>query len=88
MKTNQSRLDKGVCLNKRVIAQNGVLAFKTSCNQIDLFHLKNIVELYPSYHLGQVVESLQLSPFFPRAVQVLTSCATYHYVTGPFIKVW
>jgi len=64
MKTNHSRLDKEVCLDKKVIAQNGVLVFQSSCDQIDFSHLKTIVELYPSYHLGQLVESLQSSPFF------------------------
>ena len=68
MKTNHSRLDKGVCLDKRVIAQNGVLAFQSSGDQIDFSHLKTIVELYPSYHLGQVVTSAQPSPFLLRAL--------------------
>jgi len=40
-----------------VIAQSGVLASESSGDQIDLRHLKTVFELYPSYHLGQVVEA-------------------------------
>ena len=68
MKTNHSRLDKGVYLDERVIAQNGVLPFQSSCDQTDFIHLKTIVRLYLSYHLGQVVTSAQFSLFFLRAL--------------------
>ena len=68
--------------------KSGVLTPESSGDQIDVSYLNTVFELYPSYHLGQVVKSLQLSLFFPRAVQVLTSCATYDYVTGTFLKVW
>ena len=64
MKTKQSRLDKRVCSARRVIAQSGVLAIESSGDQVDLSHLKTIFELYPSYHLGQVVVSAQSFPFF------------------------
>ena len=47
------------------------MAFESSGDQIDLSHLKTIFELYPSYHLGQVVVSAQSSPFFSAHCQSL-----------------
>ena len=40
------------------------MAIESSGDQIDLSHLNTIFELYPSYHLGQVVVSAQSFPFF------------------------
>ena len=43
--------------------KSGVLASESSGDQIDDFYLNTNFELYPSYHLGQVVEAAQSSPF-------------------------
>jgi hypothetical protein len=43
--------------NDRVIAQSGVSDSESSGDQIDLCYLNTIFELYPSYHLGQVLEA-------------------------------
>ena len=43
--------------DRRVIAQSGVLASESSGDQIDVSYLNTVFELYPSYHLGQVVEA-------------------------------
>jgi hypothetical protein len=37
--------------------KSGVLIPESSGDQIDLCYLDTIFELYPSYHLGQVVEA-------------------------------
>jgi hypothetical protein len=42
---------------KGVIAQSGVSASESSGDQIDVCYLNTIFELYPSYHLGQVLEA-------------------------------
>jgi hypothetical protein len=41
----------------RVMVESGVLAPESSGDQIDVRHLNTVFELYPCYHLGQVVEA-------------------------------
>jgi hypothetical protein len=40
-----------------VIAKSGVLAPESSGDQIDVYYLNTVFELYSGYHLGQVVEA-------------------------------
>ena len=56
---------------RRVIAESGVLVSESSGDQIALRHLNTIFELYPSYHLGQVVEAAQTSPLLFRTLTKL-----------------
>ncbi len=55
----------------RVITESGVLVSESSGDQIALRHLNTIFELYPSYHLGQVVEAAQTSPLLFRTLTKL-----------------
>ena len=58
-------------IERRVIAESGVLVSESSGDQIALRHLNTIFELYPSYHLGQVVEAAQTSPLLFRTLTKL-----------------
>ena len=48
-------------LNKQqsaiLMVESGVLASESSGDQIDVSYLNTVFELYPCYHLGQVVEA-------------------------------
>ena len=41
----------------RVIAQSGFWPAESSGDQIDVCYLNTVFELYPNYHLGQVVKA-------------------------------
>ncbi len=43
--------------HRRVMPKSGFLTPESSCDQIDLFYLNTVFELYSSYHLGQVIEA-------------------------------
>ncbi len=56
-KNSRGELGTRTATLDRVIAQSGVLASESSGDQIDVCYLDTVFELYPSYHLGQVVKA-------------------------------